>query len=64
MAILQGLNGTGIMIVLVAHEADIARCAWRILHCVDGEAVEDEAVIDPIDARAAAIAGAPAGVPA
>jgi putative ABC transport system ATP-binding protein len=64
MAILQGLNGTGITIVLVTHEADIARCARRILHFVDGEVVEDETVIDPIDARAASVTGPPAGVPA
>jgi len=59
MAILQALNRSGITIALVTHEADIARCARRVLHFRDGELVEDEPVSAPIDARAAlAAAGA------
>ncbi len=57
MAILQALNRGGITIVLVTHEADIARHARRILHFRDGELVEDEPVLEPIEARTA-LAGA------
>jgi putative ABC transport system ATP-binding protein len=51
MAILQTLNGGGITIVLVTHEADIARHAGRILHFRDGGLVEDERGPGSIDAR-------------
>jgi putative ABC transport system ATP-binding protein len=51
MAILQGLNRSGITIVLVTHEEDIARYARRILHFRDGELIEDEPVAGPVDAR-------------
>ena len=57
MAILQTLNRSGITIVLVTHEEDIARCARRILRFRDGELVEDEPVAAPIDARAALTSG-------
>jgi putative ABC transport system ATP-binding protein len=57
MAILQTLNHSGITIVLVTHEEDIARCARRILRFRDGELVEDEPVVVPIDARAALTSG-------
>ena len=57
MAILQSLNRSGITIVLVTHEEDIARYARRILHFRDGELVEDEPVAEPIDARAALASG-------
>ncbi len=58
MAILQALNRSGITIVLVTHEEDIARYARRILHFRDGELVEDEPVAAPIDARAVLASGA------
>ena len=58
MAILQALNESGITIVLVTHEEDIARCARRILHFRDGELIEDELVATPIDARNVLSAGA------
>ncbi len=58
MAILQALNRTGITIVIVTHEEDIARYASRILHFRDGELVQDERVADPIDARTVLAAGA------
>jgi putative ABC transport system ATP-binding protein len=51
MAILQTLNRSGITIVLVTHESDIARYARRILRFRDGELIHDEPVPDPIDAR-------------
>jgi putative ABC transport system ATP-binding protein len=58
MAILQALNRTGITIVIVTHEEDIARYASRILHFRDGELIQDEPVADPIDARTVLAAGA------
>jgi putative ABC transport system ATP-binding protein len=58
MAILQALNRSGITIVLVTHEEDIARYTRRILHFRDGELVEDEPVSIPIDARAVLAKGA------
>jgi putative ABC transport system ATP-binding protein len=68
MAILQALNRTGITIVLVTHEEDIARYTRRILHFRDGEVVEDEPVPVPRDARAVLASGSrpstsPAGEP-
>jgi putative ABC transport system ATP-binding protein len=58
MAILQALNRSGITIMLVTHEEDIARYARRILHFRDGQLVEDEPVATPIDARAVLASGA------
>jgi putative ABC transport system ATP-binding protein len=58
MAILQSLNRSGITIVLVTHEEDIARYARRILRFRDGELVEDEPVVAPIDARSVLSSGA------
>ncbi len=58
MAILQALNRNGITILLVTHEEDIARYARRILHFRDGELVQDEPVLAPIDARTVLAAGA------
>jgi putative ABC transport system ATP-binding protein len=51
MAILQTLNRSGITILLVTHEEDIARYARRILRFRDGQLVGDEPVAAPIDAR-------------
>jgi putative ABC transport system ATP-binding protein len=58
MAILQALNRTGITIMLVTHEDDIARYARRILRFRDGELVADEPVAAPFDAREVLAAGA------
>jgi putative ABC transport system ATP-binding protein len=58
MAILQALNRSGITILLVTHEEDIARYTRRILHFRDGELVEDEPVPAPIDARTVLASGA------
>ncbi len=52
MALFQELNRSGITIVLVTHEPDIARYAGRILSFRDGRLVKDERVTDPTDARA------------
>jgi putative ABC transport system ATP-binding protein len=50
MALLGELNRQGMTVVLVTHEADIARCARRVLHFRDGRVVKDEA---SAEARAA-----------
>jgi putative ABC transport system ATP-binding protein len=57
MAILQALNRSGITIMLVTHEEDIARYTRRILHFRDGELVEDEPVPAPNDARTVLASG-------
>ena len=43
MALLQGLNRTGLTVVLVTHERDIAEFAGRIISFRDGLVVEDRA---------------------
>ncbi|HET7876791.1 MAG TPA: ABC transporter ATP-binding protein [Methylomirabilota bacterium] len=53
MALFQELNRSGITVVVVTHEADIARYAGRILSFRDGRVIRDEAVSDPVDARRA-----------
>jgi putative ABC transport system ATP-binding protein len=59
MAILQALNRAGITIVLVTHEADIARHARRILRFRDGAVIDDEPVASPLDARDVVGSGRP-----
>ncbi len=56
MALLQALNDTGITIVLVTHEHDIAAFAGRVIHFRDGRIVEDRTVERP--ARAAELIAA------
>jgi putative ABC transport system ATP-binding protein len=51
MSLFQELNRGGITVVVVTHEADIARYAGRILGFRDGRVTKDEAVTDPLDAR-------------
>jgi putative ABC transport system ATP-binding protein len=53
MAVVQALHRTGLSIVLVTHEPDIAQYAQRILSFRDGMLVGDEAVRDRRQARAA-----------
>lgn len=53
MAVVQALHRTGLTIVLVTHEPDIASYAQRILSFRDGLLVGDEAVRDRRQARAA-----------
>ena len=43
LALLQQLNRQGMTVVLVTHEAEVARCARRVLHFLDGRVVGDEA---------------------
>jgi putative ABC transport system ATP-binding protein len=56
LALLQELNRGGTTIVLVTHEADIARCAGRIVTLSDGRIVSDDPVTAPLDAAARAVA--------
>ena len=42
MALFQELNRQGMTVVLVTHEADVARFARRILVFRDGKVVQDE----------------------
>jgi len=51
VVILQGLNRQGKTIILVTHEADIARHTRRIVSFRDGRVVGDEPVAEPLDAR-------------
>ena len=54
MAILQRLNREdGLTVVLVTHEADIARHTRRIISVRDGRIVGDAPMDDPIEARSA-----------
>jgi putative ABC transport system ATP-binding protein len=43
MALLQDLNRQGMTVVLVTHEAEVARFARRVLRFLDGRIVQDEA---------------------
>jgi putative ABC transport system ATP-binding protein len=51
MAVFQELNRNGITIVLVTHEADVARHARRVLTFRDGRLITDDLVSEPTDAR-------------
>ena len=54
MALLQQLNRSGMTVVLVTHEHDIANFASRIIGFRDGRVVEDRRVSQPTDAVALA----------
>jgi putative ABC transport system ATP-binding protein len=51
MAILQDLNAQGITVVIVTHDARVARHAQRVVHIRDGQVVLNEMVEDRIMAR-------------
>jgi putative ABC transport system ATP-binding protein len=51
MALLQELNRQGLTVVLVTHEADVARFARRVLRFLDGHVIADEGNAAPEDAR-------------
>ncbi len=53
LALFQELNAEGRTVVLVTHEAEIARCARRILTFRDGRLVGDAPNPEPLDAAAA-----------
>jgi len=60
--IFQQLNETGITLVIVTHEEDIAQCCKRILRFIDGRLVSDERVAsqriaDPSSIEATVVAG-------
>jgi putative ABC transport system ATP-binding protein len=52
MELLQQLNTAGITVVIVTHDANVARHAQRIVELRDGEIVRDEQVADRLDAAA------------
>jgi putative ABC transport system ATP-binding protein len=51
MALLQDLNATGITVVVVTHDANVARHSRRIVELRDGKVVRDAPVVDRVDAR-------------
>jgi putative ABC transport system ATP-binding protein len=51
MQILQDLNDQGITVVLVTHDARVARHAQRVVHIADGHIVLNEVVEDRIIAN-------------
>ena len=50
MGLLQELNRGGLTVVLVTHEADVARFARRVLYFRDGQVVKDERNAEPVPA--------------
>jgi ABC-type lipoprotein export system ATPase subunit len=51
IALFDSLNRSGITIVIVTHDSDVASFARRIILLRDGFLVEDRAQEDPLDAR-------------
>jgi putative ABC transport system ATP-binding protein len=51
MAVLQELNEQGITVVVVTHDASVARHSERVVELRDGCIVRDEPVTDRLDAR-------------
>ena len=52
MALFQRLNRTGISIIVVTHDPDVARFAHRVILLRDGRLVEDRIEASPADAEA------------
>jgi putative ABC transport system ATP-binding protein len=52
MTLFQSLNQRGITIVMVTHEADIARYAQRNIFLRDGAILKDRPVDERLDSRA------------
>jgi putative ABC transport system ATP-binding protein len=50
MSILQDLNSQGITVVIVTHDANVARHAGRVVHIMDGRVLQQELVANRIDA--------------
>ncbi len=50
MGLLQELNRGGMTVVLVTHEADVARFARRVLYFRDGQVVKDESQAEAVAA--------------
>jgi putative ABC transport system ATP-binding protein len=59
MAIFQGLWRSGITVVLVTHEADVAEFASRVVHMKDGRVLSDTRQEPKIATPVAAAEGAP-----
>ena len=51
MGLLQQLNASGITVVIVTHDVNVARHARRIVELRDGRIVRDEFVADHLDAE-------------
>ena len=51
LAIFQSLHRAGRTIVLITHDAELAKLAGRVIRLVDGRIVADEPVPEPVDAR-------------
>jgi putative ABC transport system ATP-binding protein len=52
LALFQELNREGLTLVLVTHEAEVARYASRLVELRDGRVCRDQAVLKPRDAAA------------
>jgi putative ABC transport system ATP-binding protein len=52
MALLQKLNTSGITIIIITHEADVAQFARRIIRFKDGQIVKEEINSTPSNAKA------------
>jgi putative ABC transport system ATP-binding protein len=50
MALLQQLNASGITVVVVTHDANVARHGQRVIELRDGAVVRDQPVTDRLDA--------------
>jgi putative ABC transport system ATP-binding protein len=59
MVLLQRLNRSGLTIILVTHEPDVAAYATRVVTFRDGRLVRNEAVAAPLDAAASLAAMPP-----
>lgn len=57
LALLQDLNNSGVTIMIVTHEAEVARCAKRIISMGDGKVIADEPVQDRHVARHLEVVG-------
>jgi putative ABC transport system ATP-binding protein len=51
MALFQKLNTSGITIIIITHEPDVAQFARRIMRFKDGQLVEEEINSTPINAE-------------
>ena len=51
MALFQKLNTSGITIVIITHEPDVAQFAGRVLRFIDGQIVEEEVNPTPTNAE-------------